>query len=192
MEVIKLGGSLYGTTALTDWLAVLERQAQKQTLILVPGGGPFADAVRLAQQQHGFDDKTAHRMAINAMQQFSVMLLALSKHAVKFSFPSTQPPRNGKLNIWLPTDALLLVDEIEQSWRVTADSLALWLASQIAAEQLTLVKSCDIFNTKIQSLSQNKQVDAAFANGFQTAQISCSVVHASQSADYRQLRKAIQ
>ena len=33
-------------------------------MIVVPGGGPFADAVRASQAEIGFDDAAAHEMAM--------------------------------------------------------------------------------------------------------------------------------
>ena len=46
-------------------------------MVIVPGGGAFADQVRLAQQHWQFDDKTAHSMAILAMQQMALLFKGL-------------------------------------------------------------------------------------------------------------------
>ena len=45
--------------------------------VIVPGGGPFADAVRALQPALGMGELVAHRMAILAMQQFGLALQAL-------------------------------------------------------------------------------------------------------------------
>ena len=45
--VVKLGGSLHASPALAHWLTALKRYPRPLTI--VPGGGPFADAVRAAQ-----------------------------------------------------------------------------------------------------------------------------------------------
>ena len=42
MRVVKLGGSLSGAPELKAWLAALAGAAGR--VVLVPGGGPFADA----------------------------------------------------------------------------------------------------------------------------------------------------
>jgi aspartokinase-like uncharacterized kinase len=70
--IIKIGGSLAGSPHLAEWLHALE--AIPGQPVVVPGGGPFADAVRTAQGEMGFDDLTAHRMALLAMEQYGLML----------------------------------------------------------------------------------------------------------------------
>ena len=48
-------------------------------MVLVPGGGPFADAVRAAQPRMGFDDRAAHAMALLAMEQYGCALANLAQ-----------------------------------------------------------------------------------------------------------------
>ena len=60
MIVIKLGGSLTHSKALINCLNKIELRYQGRAVIIVPGGGAFADQVRLAQQQWQFDEVTAH------------------------------------------------------------------------------------------------------------------------------------
>lgn len=73
MWVIKLGGSLLSSGNLKEWLSIIvEHGAGKLTI--VPGGGIFADQVREAQQKWQFDDKTAHQMALLAMEQYAHLL----------------------------------------------------------------------------------------------------------------------
>ena len=66
LTVIKLGGSHAFAPQLKDWIGAVAAQAGR--IVLVPGGGPFADAVRDAQARMGFDDGAAHRMALLAME----------------------------------------------------------------------------------------------------------------------------
>lgn len=192
IEVIKLGGSLYGSDLLESWLTTLTAHATLETIVVVPGGGPFADVVRKAQQRYGFEDVVAHQMAIMAMQQFGSMLLALSPNAVAFTFPGQHSPQAGKLNIWLPTLAVFSVEEIEQSWRVSADSLALWLANLIQAQRLTLVKSCEINVVDCETLSQNNIIDAAFSTHYKNTQLNGYIVQANQFNDFKQHRHLLQ
>ena len=71
MIVIKLGGSLAYSKTLIDCLNKIQQRYQGRAVIIVPGGGAFADQVRRAQQHWQFDDITAHHMAILAMQQMA-------------------------------------------------------------------------------------------------------------------------
>jgi len=47
--VVKLGGSFAYSDYLQDWIEALAACAGR--VVVVPGGGPFDDAVRLAQRQ---------------------------------------------------------------------------------------------------------------------------------------------
>ncbi len=76
MIVIKLGGSLAESVALVSCLNTIE-QAYTGGVVIVPGGGAFADQVRMAQQHWRFDDGTAHAMALLAMQQMALLFKGL-------------------------------------------------------------------------------------------------------------------
>jgi dihydroneopterin aldolase len=57
--IVKLGGSFAFSAHLRDWVAAIAGCAGGA--VIVPGGGPFADTVRVAQAEMGFDDCAAHR-----------------------------------------------------------------------------------------------------------------------------------
>src|ERR1700738_1917479 len=73
--VVKLGGSYAFSAQRDDWLDAIVGCAGR--VILVPGGSPFADAVRAAQQEMGYDDRAAHYMALLAMEQYGRALASL-------------------------------------------------------------------------------------------------------------------
>jgi len=102
MIVVKLGGSLYHNDKLTLWLEHIAKIAKEENVIIVPGGGPFADQVRQSQLRHHFNDEHAHHMALLAMQQFGLLLLGLSKQAKPFYFPA-QVLEYSSLSVWLPS-----------------------------------------------------------------------------------------
>ena len=138
--VLKLGGSLAGSAALPAWLDVIAAGGGR--LIVVPGGGPFADAVRAAQRARSFDDATAHRMAVLAMEQYGLMLAArcpaLRPAATRAELRGAL--RDGGVGLWMPARMLAGREDVEASWDVTSDSLAAWLARELAAACLLLVK----------------------------------------------------
>ena len=47
----------------------------------------------------------------------------------------------AKLPVWLPSRMALADPDLPQSWDVTSDSLAAWLARRLEARRLVLVKS---------------------------------------------------
>ena len=74
--VVKLGGSLAFSQHLRAWISALA--ACPGRAVIVPGGGPFADAVRSAQTRMGYDDHAAHHMALLAMEQYGRALISLN------------------------------------------------------------------------------------------------------------------
>jgi 5-(aminomethyl)-3-furanmethanol phosphate kinase len=138
--VIKLGGSFAFSPELRDWIKAIVVHAGR--IVIVPGGGPFADTVRTAQTQMRFDDRTAHRMALLAMEQYGCAIAGMSKRLwLADSLEAIhQGLAGGKVPVWLPTHMVLADAAIPQSWDVTSDSLAAWLAGRTGAERLILVK----------------------------------------------------
>lgn len=161
--VAKLGGSLAFSPQREAWLAALT--ASVRPLILVPGGGPFAEAVRAAQAPTGFDDAAAHRLALLAMEQFAVVLAG---HSDRFVLASSRGDieaalEAAKIPVWLPSAMTLEAAEIPASWDATSDSLAAWLAGLVGARRLLLIKSCDLERPAAPSeLAASKIVDPLF------------------------------
>ncbi len=178
MIVVKLGGSLYGTDELLQWLDVLSEQAKHQAIIIVPGGGPFAEQVRQAQRIHSFDDSHAHQMAILAMAQFGLLISALCSDCQKTSNPTAD--KIG-LTVWLPDAQLLSEKELPHSWDITSDSLALWLADKLDATQLILVKQSDETSTSINELTKLGTLDIGFASVFKNTAINSQIIHAKHA-----------
>ncbi|MGH6635612.1 MAG: uridylate kinase [Gammaproteobacteria bacterium] len=141
MWVVKIGGSLLGRDDLVQWLRVLTEHG-KGKLVIVPGGGAFADTVRGVQQQFQFSDSCAHRMALKAMEQYGLLLMGLNQELV--SGASEKELRHhlkaGKVPVWFPYDMVAQSPEITIGWDVTSDSLAAWLAARLGAQHLALVK----------------------------------------------------
>lgn len=136
--IVKLGGSLVGGPSLAGLLAV----SAAAGAFVVPGGGPFADAVRRQQSALGFDDVTAHRMAILAMEQTAHLFAGLGSDLPLRADPAdvADAVRAGRGGLWAPS-RMALAAELPASWDVTSDSLALWLAHAVRATRFVLVKS---------------------------------------------------
>ncbi|MGH8630765.1 MAG: aspartate kinase, partial [Burkholderiales bacterium] len=125
-----------------QWLRLIATYGAAKA-VLVPGGGPFADAVREAQEKSGFGEHTAHRMALLAMEQFGLMLCGLQSGLVPAGSGATirSAFARGEVPVWMPSTMVLSDPSIPESWEVTSDSLSAWLASRLDASTLVLVKS---------------------------------------------------
>ena len=139
--VVKLGGSLAASPLLRPWLHAIAAAAGR--VVLVPGGGPFADAVRALQPRLGFNDRTAHALALLAMAQFGIFLAGLAPALTPADGPASIAAAlaAGRVPVWLPPPTLGAADGVAESWDVTSDSLALWLAIRLAAPALLLIKA---------------------------------------------------
>jgi aspartokinase-like uncharacterized kinase len=167
MWVVKIGGSLLGSPELARWLEVFAKHSDGQ-IIIVPGGGVFADAVREAQKLSKISDKCAHKLAVLAMDQFGLLLanmnpkLATARSECEIDERSWQ----HRCIVWLPSQMVLADDTIPQNWDVTSDSLAAWLAEKLNAQQLVLLKSDkpDGAELCVKMMTKEGVVDNAFSN----------------------------
>lgn len=142
--VVKLGGSTAGSDEMQQWIDLLADASLP--LVLVPGGGPFANHVRAMQKPLGYSNEAAHDMAILAMDQFG---LVITERHERFRPALTiremeQIWNAGFVPVWLPSFMTRGAPDILRSWRVTSDSLAAWLAGRIGAERLLLIKQAEI------------------------------------------------
>lgn len=162
--VVRLGGSLIGSPQLKRWLAVLGDAGGRA--VLVPGGGPFADQVRVAQTRFRFNDVTAHRMALLAMEQYGCMLAGLHPglRLAGSAREIAQARRSAQTAVWLPTRMVLADPGVAASWDITSDSLAAWLAGKLDADRLLLVKSVTVPDESVSALTLARRgiVDPAF------------------------------
>lgn len=161
-RVIKLGGSLLQGQALPACLNAAESLSGVK--VLVPGGGVFAEQVRQAQVIHGFDDVSAHAMAILAMRQMALLIKGLKPDYSLLESAEHLAVADGGVAVWSPRLRELDNAGVPASWDVTSDSLAAWLAARIGADELMLVKSANVRSgASLSELRQQGVVDAAFS-----------------------------
>lgn len=163
MWVVKIGGSLGKDSRLKTWLKLLSQCAGRK-VVVVPGGGAFADQVRSYQAQWRFDDRTAHRMAVLAMHQYGWMLAGIQPALapVVGSEAARAGLEAGRTPIWLPEMEELTRARIPCSWTVTSDSLAAWLAGHLGARGVILVKAATIATQDLNQLQRQGIIDQAF------------------------------
>jgi aspartokinase-like uncharacterized kinase len=143
--VVKLGGSLLEDESLPSLLGALGELARTRSLLVVPGGGPFADGVRRACGTHDPGASAAHWMAILAMDQYAHFLAGLSPRACLTDGPGgiAQATFEGKLPVLSPFKWLRAADQLPHSWDVTSDSISAWVAAQLGARRLVLLKAVE-------------------------------------------------
>jgi hypothetical protein len=141
--VVKIGGGLLAQTeCFGAVLSAVTDAARERRLLIVPGGGPFADAVRTVDNRLRLSDDTAHWMAVLAMDQYA--------HLIAERLPCSTLVTNvlevrtalaaGRVPVLAPSQWLREADPLPHSWDVTSDSIAAWIAGAVGARRLMLVK----------------------------------------------------
>lgn len=181
--VIKIGGSLYNSKYLIHWLDAISSYSGKN-LIVVPGGGPFAEQVREADDKFNLDQRCAHNMAVLAMQQYGNMLVSLcpSLVAVNSIENIRQVWDSSNTAIWEPYEMVHDQCTLDESWDVTSDSLALWLANLLETKNLLLVKSSEhvLETTDLKMLEKSGCIDSTLQELAKNNHINIHISHKSK------------
>jgi aspartokinase-like uncharacterized kinase len=126
--VVKVGGSLFGDArfgpALKRWIA-----DQTAPVLLIPGGGAFADVVRDADRIHSLGEEASHWLALRSLSVSGALLKELIR-----------PLDTPILDCF---DYFRDRDSLPHSWDVTTDTLALKVALDLGATELILLKSTE-------------------------------------------------
>ena len=189
MWVVKIGGSLSRDPLLQTWLRELNELGGGR-VVVVPGGGGFADQVREHQAVWRFDDLAAHNMAVLAMAQHALMMQGLCRRLV---VAATEPQirhalHAGRTAVWAPFGLLRQEADTLTSWDVTSDSLAAWLANRLNAERLLIVKSCEIDPAcDVAQLAEKGVLDKRFAELTRDASYPLDVLNKNDWPRVREL-----
>jgi aspartokinase-like uncharacterized kinase len=179
--VVKIGGSLLRDPERLQQVfdAVVDAR-QDGALLVVPGGGPFADTVRATDRRVGLTDDAAHWMAILAMDQYAHLLHSRLRGSALVSTPAAALAAiaAGGLPVLAPYRWLRDADPLPHSWDVTSDSIAAWIAGTLGAPRLVLIKPAGVTGTEA--------VDAYFPHAHRRGP-SCSVLPADRVSALRSL-----
>ncbi|GAA4421930.1 hypothetical protein [Bremerella cremea] len=162
LSVWKLGGSCFDLPDLKQRLLRLHARGEAgQQVVVIAGGGLFADAVRRVDQLHSLPGECSHRMALDAMRMSAAMIAALLGQSGPVVDSTEQRARllqsaddgegESSIQVWDVIDLWhTLVPELEDrfgklpaDWRLTSDSIAAAVAAFGNAERLVLCKSID-------------------------------------------------
>ena len=139
MWVLKLGGSWLKNRKLNDLLQYLILY-NNSDIVLVVGGGIFADAVRLSQKFLKFDDQFANYLAIKATENYAESINSVFPE-IRLTKNLNELKKKDGLKIWLPGETLNNESTFTKNWNSTSDSIACWLGRKISAKGVIFVKS---------------------------------------------------
>lgn len=196
--IVKIGGSLAAYPKKLRTLCYsLSKLSKSYPIIIIPGGGEFADVVRIADKRFKLSVEASHRMAILGMDQYGFLLSDLIPGScVVNQFGAIKKALDlGDLPIFLPSHFLLAEDSLENSWDVTSDSISVYIAGKLQIRKVILVTDVDgvytfnpkevsdaklieiLFVKQLETFNQRTSVDKSLAKLLLKLQIECYVVN---------------
>ena len=171
--VVKVGGSLFDWPDLRDRLGAWLAQLDAAPVLLIPGGGATADALRQLDRVHHLGEESAHWLAIQ--------LLSVNAHFLKELLPAARivadipPIELGATSCYLLDPAPFFraeesrADPLPHTWQVTSDSLAVRVATRANARELILLKSASWTGNDWDEAMRVGFVDGYFAEALRQA-----------------------
>ena len=196
--VIKIGGSLaLHPEKLRILCNRLSSASKKHHILVVPGGGEFADVVRTVDTRFNLSNSVSHQMAILGMDQYGYLLSDLiSGSLVVNQIDQVQNIFDShKCPIFLPSNIMLKNNSLEKSWNVTSDSIAVHIADQAHIKKVILVTDvdgifthdpkkylgaqliCEISAKQLEAMNRRTSVDTFLPSLLSKMQIECFVVN---------------
>ena len=148
IAVVKVGGSLYDLPDLSwrlqRWLDTDARVQPPTRIILVPGGGPTTDAVRVLDRTHDLGDEQAHWLALRALSlnaHFLANLLPGARVSTVVQQVETRWNVLDALAFFRTDEELHNRPTIPHVWAASSDTVAARVAVAAQARRLILLKS---------------------------------------------------
>ena len=173
---------------LRRWLDVCRGSSSALNCVVVAGGGRLADGVRELADAWVIAERVAHELAVTTMHMHGHLLHALAPEldCVEQLAELRQRLGHSVRVIWTPLpDA---APELPRSWDVTSDSMSLWLAQQLQAEALMLVKSCRLADADARdarAMAEHGLVDAYFPRLMRSDSVQVRWLHKGQYGLFR-------
>ena len=161
VTVVKVGGSLFDWSELGPRLRLFLATLPAPVLI-VPGGGPTADAIRLLAATHSLGDELAHWLALKTCS-INGHVLAKLLGSLPITAHVDDVNDNAIVDLYgFAADDERRPDHWPHHWDVTSDSMAVRVAGVARARELVLLKSIDIVSENWNAAAASGAVDVFF------------------------------
>ncbi|MFX1287347.1 MAG: hypothetical protein ACFFFY_02145, partial [Promethearchaeota archaeon] len=147
IAIFKIGGKIlenrdYLNSTISQLTSIYEKFLISK-IILIAGGGSYANLIRKVDRKFKLGDNLSHWMAIYTMD--------INGRKIGKYFPRISKTRQFEdikkaqriFTVFLPYRFLKESDELPHSWAVTSDSITLYLAHKLGISQCFLIKDVD-------------------------------------------------
>ena len=172
--IFKIGGKILENSnnikSTISQLTQLIEEKILQKIIIVPGGGSYANFIRKIDDELKLGDDLTHWMAIYSMNHNGKELSRKFPELVCIKNLKEFQDSNKIFCIFLPYNFLRKNDTLPHSWNVTSDSIAHYVADQLQFNQCFLIKDIegiynideklikDITTSQYTALKENKKL----------------------------------
>ena len=169
MHLIKIGGSLtYSAKHLLDSLkSFCNENTGKYKIIIVPGGGEFANVVRDLNQKTELNDDASHKLATLCTDLTGIYFSEISNiRTVDNLYDAKSILKKEDIVILLPSKIVLSNDELPHSWDITSDSIAVYIAKLLNLSNVIIATDVDGIYTKYPEGKLLNTINAKSIKGF--------------------------
>ena len=141
--VIKVGGSLFPEDTIEFCKTLVGKK-----VIIICGGGDFANKIREYDANVGFSNTATHKTAISCMDIIGMLVADKidDAEAVYSLEDAKKAVNNGKLPILMPSRLFEYLDPLEHSWGVTSDSISVYISWLLKAKILIVTNVDGIYD----------------------------------------------
>ncbi len=157
--VFKIGGKILddfeNLKSTISQLSLLYDEKLINKIIIVPGGGSFANFIRKIYSELKFTEEIAHWMGIISMNYNGLELSKKFPNLKVIESYDRLKDLNNTFSIFLPYEYLKENDTLPHNWDVTSDSISLFIAKELGLNECFLIKDVDgILNVKNQVIKE--------------------------------------
>ena len=144
----KIGGKIIEhpeqlRSTLNQFKILLFEKKKFDNVILIPGGGSYANFVRVLDNKLKIGDTLSHWMAIYSMNWNGIAISDLYEEINCITDINELKKTKARISIFLPFDFLYKTDKLPHNWSVTSDSITIYIAYILNLKKCFLIKNID-------------------------------------------------
>ncbi|MFX0000054.1 MAG: hypothetical protein ACFE9Q_06295 [Candidatus Hodarchaeota archaeon] len=145
--LFKIGGKILedfdNLNSTISQLRQILKEKLVQKIILIPGGGSFANFIRKVYSELKFTEELAHWMGIISMNYNGIELSKKFPELEVVEDFNELKKSHKNFCLFLPFQFLKEKDKLPHNWDATSDSITLYLAKELGLKECFLVKDVD-------------------------------------------------